>query len=82
MEVTVGAKEAKRLEMLGLTLTFAGAAFGLWHWLSSVQSGIVATSGTVMLAAMPVLLGGHLLIGAMNYDIASAPRRCLHRMLL
>ncbi|MCE2723521.1 MAG: hypothetical protein ACK511_06980 [Burkholderiales bacterium] len=47
----------------------------------SVSSGVVASSGTVMLAAMPVLLGGHLLIGAMNYDIASVPKRCLHVLL-
>jgi hypothetical protein len=47
----------------------------------SVSSGVVASSGTFMLAAMPVLLGGHLSLGAVNCDIASVPRRCLHQLL-
>ena len=34
-----------------------------------------------MLAALPVLLGGHLLISALNYDIANVPRRPLHPQL-
>jgi dolichol-phosphate mannosyltransferase len=67
--------------LLGLTLLLLGGSFGAWHWLESIVTGVAATSGTVMLAAIPVLLGGHLLIGAMNYDIASVPKRCLHRLL-
>ncbi|MFO0324895.1 MAG: glycosyltransferase family 2 protein, partial [Burkholderiales bacterium] len=67
--------------LLGLALLAAGGAFGAWHGIQSIVPGVPATSGTVMLAAMPVLLGGHLLIGAMNYDIASVPKRCLHRAL-
>jgi hypothetical protein len=34
-----------------------------------------------MLAALPVLLGGQLLIGWLNYDIANVPRRPLHQQL-
>lgn len=67
--------------LLGFALLAAGGTFGAWNWLQSIVTGVPATSGTVMLAAMPVLLGGHLLIGAMNYDIASVPKRCLHRAL-
>jgi hypothetical protein len=55
--------------------------FGAWNWLLSVRAGVVASSGTVTLAAMPVLLGGHLSLGAVNCDIASVPRRCLHQLL-
>lgn len=67
--------------LAGLLFFCFGVAFGAWHWLQSVWTGIPATSGTVMVAAMPVLIGGHLLISAMNYDIASVPKRCLHRLL-
>jgi hypothetical protein len=67
--------------LLGGVLTGAGTLFGLWHWIHSISTGVVASSGTVMLAAMPILLGGHLLIGALNYDIASVPKRCLHQLL-
>jgi glycosyltransferase involved in cell wall biosynthesis len=58
-----------------------GTAFGLWRWYLSVHTGIPATSGTVMVAALPVLIGGHLLISAINYDIANVPRRPLHPLL-
>jgi hypothetical protein len=34
-----------------------------------------------MVAALPVLLGGHLLVSALNYDIANIPRRPLHLQL-
>jgi len=34
-----------------------------------------------MLAALPVLLGGQLLIGWLNHDIANIPRRPLHLQL-
>ena len=67
--------------LLGMMLIVAGGVFGTWHWMLSTTTGVAATSGTVMLAAMPVLLGGHLLIGALNYDIASVPKRCLHVLL-
>jgi dolichol-phosphate mannosyltransferase len=67
--------------ILGSGLLTVGAAIGAWHWLLSIGSGVAASSGTVMLAALPVLLGSHLLIGAINFDIANVPRRCLHRQL-
>jgi dolichol-phosphate mannosyltransferase len=67
--------------MIGTLLFLLGFGFGMWHWFESIFTGIVATSGTVMLAALPVLLGGHFLIGALNYDIASVPKRCLHDLL-
>ena len=64
--------------VLGSMLALAGTVFGLYHWHESVTTGVAATSGTVMLAALPILLGGHLLISAINYDIANVPRRCIH----
>ena len=62
----------------GLALMAFGAIFGGIHWHESIASGIPATSGTIMVAALPVLLGGHLLLSALNYDIANVPRRPLH----
>ena len=65
----------------GFLLAAFGAAFGGYHWLQSVESGIPATAGTIMVAALPVLLGGQLLIAALNYDIANVPQRPLHPQL-
>lgn len=67
--------------LLGTLLLLGGSAFGLWHWSLSVETGVPATSGTVMLAALPILLGGHLLISAINFDIANVPRRAIHPQL-
>src|SRR6185295_5331026 len=67
--------------VLAVLLLSGGTGFGLWRWYVSVASGVPATSGTVMLAALPVLLGGHLLISAINFDIANVPRRPLHPLL-
>lgn len=67
--------------VIGLALAIGGAVFGGVHWLESIETGVPATAGTIMLAALPVLIGGHLLISALNYDIANVPRRPLHPQL-
>ncbi len=67
--------------LLGMLLLIFGSVWGIAHWVASASLGIAATAGTVMLAAMPILLGGQLLIAALNFDIANAPKRCLHVML-
>lgn len=65
--------------VLGLLLTFFGVVFGGYHWLISADVGIPASAGTVMVAAMPLLIGLQLILSFIGYDIASVPRRPLHR---
>ncbi len=64
---------------LGLLLTFFGIVFGGYHWLISADVGIPASAGTVMVAAMPLLIGLQLILSFIGYDIASVPRRPIHR---
>lgn len=64
---------------LGLLLLISGAGFGGYHWLESARNGVVTTAGTVMLAALPILMGGQLLLAFLGYDIASVPRRPRHK---
>jgi glycosyltransferase involved in cell wall biosynthesis len=59
---------------LGLLLAAFGTAFGVWHWVTSDLSGFPATSGTVMIAALPVLVGVQLLLGALQFDIQNVPK--------
>ena len=40
-----------------------------------------ATSGTVMLAALPVLVGIQLVLAFLSYDLQNVPRDVLHRRL-
>jgi dolichol-phosphate mannosyltransferase len=63
----------------GLGLLASGGVFGLVHWRWSAQNGVATPTGTVMLAALPVLLGIQLLLQAVSLDIQHQPTHCLHR---
>jgi len=65
----------------GALLLAFGMVYGLQHWWASIFSGQVATSGTVMLAAMPVLVGVQLLLAFFGQDIAATPRHAVHPRL-
>jgi dolichol-phosphate mannosyltransferase len=67
--------------VLGTLLTLGGTAFGLLRWWASARAGVLTGSGTVMLAALPVLLGVQLLLGFLSYDMHSTPRQVIHRRL-
>lgn len=67
---------------LGLLLLVFGVVFGGWHWIRAVREGVVASAGTVMLSALPTLMGLQLVLAFLNYDIASVPRRPIHRHCL
>ena len=57
----------------GVLLVLAGTAFGSWHWVSGSLSSHPASSGTVMLAALPVLIGIQSLIAFLHYDVSNVP---------
>ncbi len=66
---------AGTLQMLGaLLIGGAGTAYGAARWILSTRSGIAATSGEVMIAALPVLVGVQFLLGALQFDIQNVPR--------
>jgi len=70
------------IELMAGTLLFvSGAAYGAHKWYSNALSGITTPSGTVMVAALPVLLGFQLLLSALNYDINNVPKKCIHEFL-
>lgn len=63
--------------VVGLGMLLFGAGYGAWHWYHSLQLGITTPAGTVMLAALPALVGLQLLLAFLGYDIASVPRRAV-----
>jgi dolichol-phosphate mannosyltransferase len=65
---------------LGVLLLMSGGGFGVYHWVNSLQKGIATSAGTVMLAALPVLMGAQLVLAFLSYDIANVPRRPLHKL--
>jgi glycosyltransferase involved in cell wall biosynthesis len=64
---------------LGLGLITLGAGYGLLHWFESAKTGSVTPAGTVMLAALPILMGTQLVLAFLANDIASVPKRPLHK---
>jgi len=67
--------------VIGTLFVLGGAWFGIDRWMAGSQSGVSSTSGTVMLAALPVLLGVQLLLGFLGYDMNNVPRQVIHRRL-
>jgi dolichol-phosphate mannosyltransferase len=64
---------------LGIAATLAGTTYGALRWRHSIETGVQATSGEVMLAALPLLIGVQLLLGALNFDVQNIPREPLAR---
>lgn len=65
----------------GKVLFLFGIVFGAIKWRESVTSGIPATAGTVILAALPVLVGVQMGISFLNYDIRNVPKKPIHPIL-
>ena len=62
----------------GLLLTIFGVTWGVWHWAASSQANTPATTGTVMIAVLPVIVGVQLLLQALTLDIQSVPTDPIH----
>ncbi|PWU23030.1 MAG: glycosyl transferase family 2 [Candidatus Rokuibacteriota bacterium] len=61
----------------GVPLVTAGLLFGLYHWIDSYRRHVATPTGTIMLAALPLILGFQLLLQALVLDVQSVPRRPL-----
>jgi glycosyltransferase involved in cell wall biosynthesis len=59
--------------LLGLPLVLFGVALGIYHWIDALGSGVPSTAGTVMFAALPIIIGFQLLLSAVSYDIHKIP---------
>lgn len=66
---------------VGLLLFFSGTGFGLYHWIGSAREGVATPAGTVMLAALPILMGMQLVLAFLGFDISNIPRRARHLRL-
>jgi len=60
--------------VLGALLLTWGTAFGAATWIASIALGRVATTGTVMLAVLPFILGFQLVLQAILTEIQESPR--------
>ncbi|XGK11445.1 glycosyltransferase [Xanthomonas arboricola] len=65
----------------GMAFLVSGALTGAFFWLQSAQTGYFSSAGSVMLAAIQIIVGIQLILGFLAYDIASVPVRPLHVLL-
>jgi len=67
--------------LFGLSLMTTGTVTGVCYWLNSSAAGVFTSAGPVMLAAIQILVGLQLILGFLAYDIGSAPKTPMHRLL-
>ncbi len=65
----------------GLALLILGVAFGTVRWIRGAELNLLASPGTVMLAALPVILGCQLLLNFIAFDMANIPHSAIHPRL-
>jgi len=61
--------------IFGFPMFLFGFCYGSISWYQAVSSGIEATTGTVMLSALPIILGVQFLLQAISIDIDSVPKK-------
>ncbi len=64
--------------IFGVALLVFGAWFGFANW--SIE-GEPASAGTVMLAALPIIIGFQMVLGFLNFDVANVPKEPIHPIL-
>jgi hypothetical protein len=55
-----------------------GVITGLVRYSEALMGADAASAGTVMLSAVPIILGFQLLLAFLSYDISSTPKRARH----
>ena len=65
--------------IFGLFLFFFGVWFGIDSWIELTKTNEIASAGTVMLAAMPIIIGNTYLVGFLAYDMQDIPTEPIHK---
>jgi len=67
--------------LLSVPLIMFGTAFGLYHWIINAMNGVPTLPGTVMVAALPIVIGMQLLLAFIAHDMQAEPRLALTPLL-
>jgi dolichol-phosphate mannosyltransferase len=67
--------------LVGTVLVAFGLLFGIDQWLAAARSDLAATPGTVMLSALPFLLGVQFILNFLSHDMATTPREAIHHSI-
>jgi len=58
---------------MGMILILFGSTWGIYHWTRSIELNIEATTGTIMLSVLPLILGVQFILQALLADIQNVP---------
>lgn len=64
---------------IGVLLFLFGVIFGWIAWASNSRMSHFSSAGTVMLSALPVLVGVQFILAFISHDVASTPKKIFHR---
>lgn len=67
--------------IFGLGLLVFGLLFGSAHWIYASLNNIPTPLGTIMLAALPTLVGIQLLLAFIGFDTSNIPKNPIHKRL-
>ena len=67
--------------VFGPVLLMFGTWFGIHQWIGASSAGAAATAGTVMLAALPIIIGLQFVLAAIDFDVRSVPTVSIHKLL-
>lgn len=67
--------------ILGPLLFVFSLVFGISSWMDAVQNQTSASAGTVMLAALPFLVGLQLILSALHFDVQNQPKTPIQTLM-
>lgn len=67
--------------LLGPALMLFGFGYGSMRWYQPIVAGVEASAGTVMLSALPLIVGLQLVLSAIGFDVDNQPTIPLHSQL-
>lgn len=65
--------------LFGMLLMGFGTVFGLAAWHQAAAANVIASTGTVMIATLPIILGFQLFLSFLGFDMTNEPRVPLQR---
>jgi len=61
--------------LLGFPMFFFGFIYGLFSWYQAIHTDIEASTGTVMFAVLPIILGIQFILQAISIDMDNIPKK-------
>jgi dolichol-phosphate mannosyltransferase len=71
---------ASVMTILGIPMLLFGMIFGTMEWIESGRFGSTASAGTVMVAALPIIVGLQLILSALSFDLNNQPQIALQNL--